>query len=100
MVNASGPDNRMTASPPSPRGVAMAAMVSSDISTMTRSIFGVAALEEHPRFFVTSLVHVVQQIGIRAAREFCGQFVEARKKWHQVRFGICGGHGLHRFLQF
>src|SRR5258706_6460007 len=81
-ASASGPERRTTASPPSPSGVAMAAIVSSNMGASyrledpggkgldvspshmpatPRGILRLPPLQKQPRLFVTFLVQVMEQ---------------------------------------
>src|ERR1017187_2443851 len=103
MANARAPERRMTASPPSPSGVAMAAMVSSgniydlrftiyeplshlknrvnckfrlNMPAVADLIFRITALQKQPRLFVTFFVHIMRQRRIGVARKQFGQFIQ------------------------
>jgi len=72
------PERRMTAKPPSPIGVAIAAMVSEliNVATVALSVFGIPALEEKPGFFVALLLEVMAKGGICAGWEDAGEVVD------------------------
>src|SRR5439155_5227601 len=93
-ASARGPEIRITASPASPSGVAMAAMVSSNMPAIAFSVLRVPALQEQPRLFVTLLVEVMEQARIGAPRQLAGQFVKPREQWLERGFRTGGRHAF------
>src|SRR5437879_1475508 len=76
-LSASGPEIRITANPPSPSGVAIAAMVLSNASLLYMpaiacAVLRIPALEKQPRLFITLFVKIMEEARIRAARQLAG----------------------------
>src|SRR5882672_9497977 len=91
-ANAAAPEILTTDNPPSPSGVAIAAMVSSNMAAVSDLILCVAILQKQPRLLVAFLVEVMQQRRIGVARQLFRQFVNAREQRQQARFWIRRGH--------
>src|SRR5665213_1122850 len=81
MASDCGPYSLTMATPPSPSGVAMAAIVSADATVL--SLF-----EEGTGFLVAFAVKIVEQITVGFFRQLAGQRLQAREHWAQIGLGV------------
>src|SRR5512146_1512290 len=96
----------MTASPPSPSGVAMAAMVSSNMAWARRSVpadaardLGLAIFEPEPGLLETLALDDMDQLRIGIGGEFHAELVNAREERHQINRRFRRGHAFDRAIK-